>query len=264
VPNVEVDVVKVDIDGFAMVAGGLRPPAPSSVEPNGTPTRATVDPAIPVGDEADAAGPAKEALSVEGQVPDADPATPPPSNTVGDIEVPAVETPVPDDVPDMELPIPDELPVIDDVCVAELPMVEVPRPNDDSGIEPPIPRHPEAVTAAGPSADVLGVIGLTPGDASSIAPRGMRTGGTGEAEPTPSGDVMPSGGRPGETCAKAGLQPKSTAAVAAITKRVIGLNLISTLEFVVRRPAHLTTHIVTRRDITSRGLSRLARCCSDQ
>lgn len=265
VPNVEVDVVKVDIDGFAMVGAGLRPPAPSSVEPIGIPTREPVSPdPIPVGDEADAAGPAKEAVPVEGQVPDADPATPPPSNTVGDIEVPAVETPVPDDVPDMELPIPDELPVIVDICVAELPMVEVPRPNDDSGIEPPIPRHPEAVTAAGPSADVLGVIGLTPGVASSIAPRGIRTGGTGEAEPTPSGDVMPSGGSPGETCAKAGLQPKSTAAVAAITKRVISLNLISTSEFVVRRPAHLTTHVITRLDITFRGLSRLARCCLDQ
>jgi len=240
VPNVEVGVVKVDIDGFVvgMLGTGLRPPAPSSVEPNGTPTRATVDEPIPVGDEADPAGPAKEAPAVEGQVPDADPATPPPSNTVGDTEVPAVETPEPDDVPDIELPIPDELPVTDDVCVAELPMVELPRPNDVSAIEPPIPRHPEAVTGAGPSADVLGVIGLTPGDASSVAPRGMRAGGTGKAEPMPSGDVMPSGGSPGETCAKAGLQPKSTAAVAAITKRVIRLTLISTLELVVRRPAH--------------------------
>jgi hypothetical protein len=240
VPNVEVVVVKVDIDGFvvAVVGAGLRPPAPSSVEPIGIPTRPTVDPAIPVGDEADAAGPAKEALSVEGQVPDADPATPPPSNTVGDTEVPAVETPVPDDVPDMELPIPDELPVTDDICVAELPMVELPRPNDDSAIEPPIPRHPEAVTGAGPSADVPDVIGLTPGAASSVAPRGIRAGGTGKAEPTPSGDVMPSGGSPGETCAKAGLQPNSTAAVAAITKRVIRRILIATLGFVVRRPAH--------------------------
>jgi hypothetical protein len=240
VPNVEVVVVKVDIDGFvvAVVGAGLRPPAPSSVEPIGIPTRPTVDPAIPVGDEADAAGPAKEALSVEGQVPDADPATPPPSNTVGDIEVPAVETPVSDDVPDMELPMPEELPVTDDICVAELPVVEVPRPNDDSGIEPPIPRHPEAVTAAGPSAEVPDVIGLTPGDASSVAPWGIRTGGTGKAEPMPSGDVMPSGGSPGETCAKAGLQPRSAAAVAVITKRVIRINPISTSEFVVRRPAH--------------------------
>lgn len=241
VPIVEVDVVTVDIDGFVVgTAGtGLRPPAPSSVEPIGIPTREPVSPdPIPVGDEADAAGPAKEAPPIEGQVPDADPAMPPPSNAVDDVEVPAVETPVPDDVPDIELPIPDELPVTDDICVAELPMVEVPRPNDDSAIEPPIPRHPEAVTGAGPSADVIDVIGLTPGDASSVAPRGTRTGGTGEPVPTPSGDVIPSGGSPGETCAKAGLQPRSTAALAAITKRVIRLNLIATLEFVVRRPAH--------------------------
>lgn len=219
---VEVDVVKVDIDGFVLgIAGGLRPPAPSSVDPIGIPTRATVEPdPIPVGDEADAAGPAKEALSVEGQVPDADPAMPPPSNAVDDVEVPAVETPVPEDVPDIALPIPDELPVTDDICAAEPPV-----PNDDSAIEPPIPRHPEAVTVAGPSADVLDVIGLTPGDASSVAPRGTRTGGTGEPDPTPSGDVMPSGGSPGETCARAGTELKITAAVVAITKVFISSSL---------------------------------------
>jgi hypothetical protein len=36
---------------------GLKPPTPSSVEPSGMPTRPTTDDgAIPVGDEADAAG----------------------------------------------------------------------------------------------------------------------------------------------------------------------------------------------------------------
>jgi hypothetical protein len=67
---------------------GLRPPAPSSVEPNGIPTRA-------VGDEADAAGPAKELLSLATHVPDALPAMPPPSNVVGDPEVPPADRPVP-------------------------------------------------------------------------------------------------------------------------------------------------------------------------
>jgi hypothetical protein len=166
-----------------------------------------------VGDEADAAGPAKEALSVEGQVPDAFPATPPPSNTVGDIEVPAVEVPVPYDVPAVELPMPvdeppttdDELPMTDEVPTPgdETPapdaVTEVPRPNDDSAIEPPMPRHPDMVGVAGPSGDVTDVNGLTPGAASSVAPRGTRAGGTGKAGPTPSGDVMPSGGSPGET-----------------------------------------------------------------
>jgi hypothetical protein len=269
VPNVEVDVVKVDIAGFVvgMVAAGLRPPAPSSVEPNGTPTRAMVDPdPIPAGDEADAAGPAKEALSVEGQVPDADPATPPPSNTVGDIEVPAVETPVPDDVPYIELPMPDdelsrlgvEMPVPDAVA-------EVARPYEDSAIEPPMPLHPELVPVNGTTGDAPDASGLTPGDPSPVAPRGMRVGGTGKAEPKPSGDVISSGGSPGETCAKAGPQTKSAAAVVAITTRVMSFTLISTSKFVVRgRHTNLANDVITNLGIISRGLPRLARYCLDR
>jgi hypothetical protein len=48
-------------NGF--VVGGLRPPTPSSVAPSGIPTRPTdgTEP-IPVGEEANAAGPAKEEL----------------------------------------------------------------------------------------------------------------------------------------------------------------------------------------------------------
>ncbi len=51
------------------------PPTPSSVEPSGIPIRPPddVDP-IPVGDEADAAGPAKELPAAPAQVPDAVPA----------------------------------------------------------------------------------------------------------------------------------------------------------------------------------------------
>jgi hypothetical protein len=150
---------------------------------------------------------------------------------------PAVEVPMPVDV----LPTPgDETPDPDAVT-------EVPRPNDDSAIEPPMPRHPDMVGVAGPSGDVTDVIGLTPGAASSVAPSGTRAGGTGKAEPTPSGDVMPSGGSPGETCAKAGAQPKITAAVVAITKRVIRFNLISVLEVVVRRPAHQPHNLCNHR-----------------
>jgi hypothetical protein len=120
-----------------------------------------------------------------------------------------------DVVPIAVLPTPgEEIPDPDEVT-------EVPRPNDDSAIEPPKPRHPEAVGDAGPSGDVTDVIGLTPGAASSVAPRGTRAGGTGIAEPMPSGDVMPSGGSPGETCAKAGPQAKSSAAAVVITKRVM-------------------------------------------
>jgi hypothetical protein len=67
-----------------------------------------------------------------------------------------------------------------------------------------MPPHdePMLVEAIG---DVPDIIGLTPGDASSVAPMGILAGATGEPGPTPSGDVIPSEG-PGEmlippTCA---------------------------------------------------------------
>jgi hypothetical protein len=186
--------------GVGMVNRVLTPPTPNSVAPIGIPVRAMVDAEpIPVGDEADAAGPATELLPITGQVPDALPAMPPPSNTVVDAEVPAVEVFVPDSVPAIE-----RVPVLDDDPIAELP-----RPNVQAGLVPVV--EPAAVD----------IIGLTPGDDSSVAPRGIRVGGTGKAGPMPSGDVMPSGEVPGATCASAEAQPNSTAAVVAITKRVI-------------------------------------------
>src|SRR4051794_35471912 len=89
-------------DGLAVRAtdGGLRPPAPSSVEPIGIPTRLTDDAEpIPVGEEADAADPAKELPLVTEQVPDAVPTVPPPSNTDVEPDVPALDISVPDVVP---------------------------------------------------------------------------------------------------------------------------------------------------------------------
>ena len=107
--------VKTGADGLAgrVAGGGLRPPAPSSVEPSGIPIRPTDDAEpIPVGDEADAAGPAKELLLIAAQVPDAVPVMPPPSKTdvEADIPVPSnapvIDGPMPDVVPLVELPIP--------------------------------------------------------------------------------------------------------------------------------------------------------------
>jgi hypothetical protein len=191
-----------------MVNRVLTPPTPNSVAPIGTPLRATVDAEPIVGDEADAAGAPEELPPITGQVPEAVPAIPPPSNTVVDAVVPPVELIVADDVPVIvpvvELPVPDKLPVLVDV-----PMAEVPRPNVQAGLVP----------VAEPAA--ADIIGLTPGDESSVAPKGIRVGGTGKAGPTPSGDVMPSGEVPGATCASAETQPKSTAAMVAITMRVI-------------------------------------------
>lgn len=178
-------LVEVGTDGLRVktLGGGLRPPAPSSVEPNGIPTRPTDDAEpILVGDESDAAGPAKEVLPLVIQVPDAVPARLPPSNSVVEPDVSVVDVPVPKDVPVV--------------------------PKDVCGSEPPMPEHDRVGLAVDVSGDVPDVNGLTPGVASSVAPRGMPVGGTGEAGPIPSGEVTPSGD-PGEmltppTCAKAG------------------------------------------------------------
>jgi hypothetical protein len=157
-----------------------------------------------VGDEADAPGPANELLPVVGQAPDVVPVIPPPSKTEVEPDVPAV------DVPIVELPIPDVVPA-----------VEPPIPKDVCGIEPPMPAHC-AMTPV-PEVD-----GLTPGDASSVAPRGTPVGATGEPVPMPSGDVMPSGGEVpvAPTCAEAEPAPKSAAvksvaAVTVVTNRII-------------------------------------------
>jgi len=115
--------------------------------------------------------------------------------------VPAVDVPV------VELPV--ELPDI-------VPTVEPPVPKDVCGIEPPMPAHCEMTPV--PEVD-----GLTPGDASSVAPRGTPVGATGEPGPMPSGDVMPSGGDVpvAPTCAEAVPQVIKAAVIAAIANRFI-------------------------------------------
>jgi hypothetical protein len=85
--------------------------------------------------------------------------------------------------------------------------------------------HVARTLVAGVMGDVADMNGLTPGDASSVAPMGILVGATGEAGPRPSGDVMPSGG-PGEMlvppiCADAEPQSKRTADRTASAKRVI-------------------------------------------
>jgi hypothetical protein len=52
-----------------------------------------------VGDEADAAGPAKELPAAPAQVPDAVPAVLPPSNSKVEFDVPALDVPMPDIIP---------------------------------------------------------------------------------------------------------------------------------------------------------------------
>jgi hypothetical protein len=181
--------------GVRTSGGGLRPPTFSPVEPKGMPTRPTADAdPIPVGDEADAAGAIDEPLAA--QVPDAVPPRPPPSKTVVEPDVPGIAMPV------------------------ELPTASAP----EHAVAPPI---------AGTTGEAPDVIGLTPGDASSVAPSGIPVGATGAAGPMPSGDVMPSGDGPGDVasppiCADAGPQPNNAAVIATIDRRVMsGLLLVS-------------------------------------
>jgi hypothetical protein len=66
---------------------------------------------------------------------------------------------------------------------------------------------------AAPNGDVPDVIGLTPGDESSVAPMGMPVRGTAGAGPMPSGDVIPSGEPSGDgpippICAEADCLPR--------------------------------------------------------
>ena len=138
---------------------GLRPPTPSSVEPIGTPRRPTAVEAIPVGDDADAAG-LPAAAPMAAQVPEAVPTMPPPSKSEPGA---ALGMPVLD--PPLKLP------------AGELIAVHVVL----------------LLLVDGVSGEVTELVGLTPADWSSVAPSGTPAGGTGEAGPMPSGEVIPSG-----------------------------------------------------------------------
>jgi len=181
--------------GVRTSGGGLRPPTLSSVEPKGMPAWPTDDVhPIPVGDEADAAGAIDELLAA--QVPEAVPPRPPPSKIVVEPDVPGFARPV-----------------------------EPPTA--------PVPEHAVAPPIAGTTGDAPDVIGLTPGDASSVAPSGIPVGATGAAGPMPSGDAMPSGDDPGVVAsppiwADAEPQPNNAAVIATINRRVIiGFLLVS-------------------------------------
>jgi hypothetical protein len=193
-------------EGFGLRAtdGGLRPPPPSSVEPSGIPTGPTVDPG-PI-EEASGGDAVADAVQVAGAVAP----TPPPSKSVV-LDSPGTELPMPVDA--VEPPIPADAPVIGlpitvDAVVVELAMA----PGAGEA-----PTHVAPIKGAAPDA-----VGLTPGVASSVAPKGIPVCPTG-ALGMPSGEVMPSAGR-GETfmraCAEAEPQPRRTAAT-AIAKRVI-------------------------------------------
>jgi hypothetical protein len=92
----------------------------------------------------------------------------------------------------------------------------------DAGFPIAEPVMPEPVNPVAPVVP-LGS-GLTPGDASSAAPKGIPVGGTGEPGPMPNGDVAPMPGLllMAPTCAKAApAQLNSNADAVTIAKRLI-------------------------------------------
>jgi len=170
--------VMVGADAFGLRAtdGGLKPPPPSSVEPSGIPTTPTDDPG-PI-DEASGG----DAVADAAQAPGALAAIPPPSKGAVP-DVPVTDTPMPADAPVTGLPM-----------SADVPVSELPMTADGGADETPLHVAPSM-------GDAPDVVGLTPGVASSVAPRGIPVCPTG-AFGMPSGDVMPSDGR-GEVLVRA-------------------------------------------------------------
>jgi hypothetical protein len=196
----------VTVDGWlctVMSGSGLRPPGDSSVEPNGIPTRPTVDCAPrPVGEEAEAVALDDVAAVPLAQVPEAFPDMPVESNSGVGAGVPDVMAPL----------------VVMAFGVVDVTMPDVPGMEVVGCAMAPIPEQAvEAVIE--PSAVVPATLALTPGVAISVAPSGIPVGPTGEPGPSPSGEVTPSGaGAPVimPTCAKAGPQPNTAQATAVI------------------------------------------------
>ena len=181
---------------------GLNPPTPSSVAPIGMPTRPTLPGiAIPVGEDADAAGRAKAVLMPGAQVPDAFPSVPPPSNVA----------------------------VIDVVaCVPGIPGVMFMEPSEACGIALPNPEQIDTLLVDGPIDETPEAVGLTPKFVSSVAPSGMPVGATGVAAPIPSGEVAPSSGGVGAPigpiCAIADVHGSNMPSVAINSQRFMSIS----------------------------------------
>jgi hypothetical protein len=196
VPIEEVEVESMDeTDGVPVTSrgAGLSPPAPSSVDPMGIPTRPTgAPPDIPVGDDADAVGEARLGPAV--QVPDAVPVVPPSKTVANPVVVPTVEA---------------------------APVAGAPK--EACGIELLKPEHTARSLVERPEGVVPGEV---PGGTISVAPRGIPVGATGASVPMPSGEVMPSGEGVGApptvpTWAIAEAGPSATASIAAMMNRDI-------------------------------------------
>jgi hypothetical protein len=154
----------------------------------------------------------------------------------------------PNGIPLRETPLGDESDItVDDDAAPLVLVLHVPDvgalPGNGASVPtvnpPPSKLVPEPATPADglPMAHIVPVpviplvsvsTGLSPGDASSVAPMGRPTGGTDESGVMPSGEVVPiTGVGPPipPTCAKTGLQLNSAAVVAAINARRIMISV---------------------------------------
>jgi len=193
--------------GLSATDGGLRPPPPSSVEPSGIPAGPTVDPG-PI--EANGG----DAVADAAQAPCALAAMPPPSKSAL-LDSPGIELAMPAAVPVVEPPITADASAIGLAVVVKLPMAA------DAG---------DALAHVAPSKGAApDVVGLTPGVANSVAPKGIPVCPTG-ALGMPSGDVMPNAGS-GETFMRAWAwaepQPRRTVAVATAKRVIMGSTFLS-------------------------------------
>jgi len=122
--------------------------------------------------------------------------------------------------------------------IAALPGNDVPAPvpvppPSKVVLEPDIPNDGLPITKHVVPFPVIPIApvgaGLSPGDASSVAPMGIPAGATGEPGAMPSGEVapIPGVGLPiPPTCANAGEQPKNAACIAAINARRIMISIV--------------------------------------
>jgi hypothetical protein len=216
--------------GISATEGGLRPALPISVAPMGMPTAPTGDPGVPAVAAAAAAPPPP----IGAQGPDGLAVVPPPA-ALAPVPPPPALAPMPPPSNAALL----EAPVVALVAAAAAAVDNAP---------------PHATPVRGSSGDAPDMVGLTPGVASSVAPRGIRVGPTGAGAPMPSGDVMPKG-NPGEmlgACACAAPQPTTATASAAastIAKRVIMTSALFPRAFAHGPPgATRKANVIARRE----------------
>jgi hypothetical protein len=211
-------------DTFTVGTAGmeLTPRLPISVDPNGTPVRA---PPPGVVDDVDVGeDEAAILLEPEPHVPD-------------NPDVSSVPEPI--DVPDVAVP---------DVAVAAVAGDAVPTavpPPSKAAADPNVPDGEVAKVEHAVPLLVLGIVfapatplgtGLTPGDASSVAPNGIPVGELAELVAMPSGEVSPivGVGVAVPTCAMATLQTKSAGRTAAINENLIGVLRLQTAVALMR------------------------------